>query len=718
MKIFELHFNPSPREDLIFDSFCYEPENIYEKRLGSLLVVGELKNALPQNVRFFDNLANFLKKQYYSSPVKFSPETSLRECLKKSNEFLEKIVKSGDVSWLGNLNSVVLALTPHQKKWWGVNFTKTGDIKILLLRAGGIIDMGKNLEFQDIEPYPLKIFGNIVSGKLVEGDMVLVLTKDIFSVFAESQNIPAAPWQKSKKEKGSTGSLRLIEQIAQITASNGDEERKLKEILKSKEKELLRVSGICLLCILTKEVWSEEKKPKIFSFQKEAERFSILQVFYPAVKEINLFFTRRCARVINEFKILKSGFSKALTKLKEATKKLLKFKKPETEPKTKKPRIKISLRHFRIELSDNLKKNLISVFLLFFFLILGFFIFKREEETKLKKYQITLTTVRENISQADNFLFLKNEGKAFNILKEARQKILPLAERKSAIQKEAISLKNSLEEKLEKVSKLEKISNPELFFEFNQKEFIPQKMIRSGRNLYFYNSFAENIYKLTPGAEKNVFKTDQKFSEAASINNTLLFFKKPGMVFLLKGERFEQPLSLETPYPDFIPNDFTIFQSNLYFLDGKNGEIIKYPYLGNLEWGPPQIWLKPNEAKPAPHRNGVSGAGSMAIDGSVWILNDDNTISRYFGGEFQNSLTLDFFPFLKDLSKIASQSEFLYLLEPVQKRLIVLNKTGEIQKQFQSEEFDNLKDFAVSENDRIIWLLNGTKIYKILLSTF
>ncbi|GAI13815.1 unnamed protein product, partial [marine sediment metagenome] len=49
MQVFELHFNPKLKEDQIFDSFVYEPENIYEKNLGSLYVIGELRNAL----RFF-----------------------------------------------------------------------------------------------------------------------------------------------------------------------------------------------------------------------------------------------------------------------------------------------------------------------------------------------------------------------------------------------------------------------------------------------------------------------------------------------------------------------------------------------------------------------------------------------------------------------------------------------------------------------------------------
>jgi hypothetical protein len=692
MKVFELHFNPRQAKtepDLIFDSFCYEPGNVYEKRLGSLFVVGELKNALPQNLRFLDNLANFLKKQYYSAPVRFSPEVALKEGLKKTNEFLEKIMKSGDVSWLGNLNSVILALIPRQKKWWEVNFTKIGDIKILLLRNGEIIDIGKNLEFQEIEPYPLKIFGNIVSGKLIEGDIILIATKDIFSVFADPPQKFGGIHKKPKRGESFPRSLNLIEQIAVIAPF--EEEKKLKEILKTKEKELLKTSGICLLCFLTKEEWVADKKPKIFTYQREAERFSILQAFQP---------------VVDTFKGLKLRFLKNLAKLKEVPRKLFKLKKPKIKAKIKKPKIKIPLRHFRIELTDNLRKNLISLLLLIILLISGFFIFKREEQIKLKEYKLILTTVNQDISQADNFLLLKNQEKAFSILKKAWQELLPLAERKSAIQKEAISLKNSLEEKLEKISKLEKIPDPKLFFEFDQKEFVPQKMVFFNGDLYFYNSFADNVYKLSPVAEKIVLQTDKKFNKAESMDNALLFFQKPNLIFFLKDNNFEGPIPLKLPYPDFSPNNLATFMSNLYFLDEKKGEILKYP--APLEQGKdsPQLWLNPTTKK-------VIDAKSMTIDGSLWILNNDNTISRYFGGELKETINLNLFPFPKNFKKIVAIGGYLYILEPDEKRIILIDQNGKLIKQIFSQKFNNLLDFAVSENGKTIWLLNNNTIYQI-----
>ena len=64
MKIFELYFNPKTKEDKIFESFCFNPENIYEKKLGNLYMVGELSNALPQNINFLNNIASVIKKEY------------------------------------------------------------------------------------------------------------------------------------------------------------------------------------------------------------------------------------------------------------------------------------------------------------------------------------------------------------------------------------------------------------------------------------------------------------------------------------------------------------------------------------------------------------------------------------------------------------------------------------------------------------------------------
>ena len=288
MQIFDLHFNPKAREDCFFNSFVYEPEHIYEKKLGGLYITGELKNALPQNIRFLDNVARAIKGRYYNLSFK-TPERAISEGLKKSNEFFQEEVKKDNVSWLGNLNLSVLSLKDSH-----LIFTKTGDLKILLLRGGQITDIGKNLDLQEIDPYPLKVFLSVVSGKLALNDIVLVQSKEIYDFFCKEKIMDK---------------LRLIENF---------DEKKLKEVLPpslfEKRDGAENVSGLCLLLYLGKEI--SAKKPKEILFEKE-KSFSFSEILSPITRPLGkikkkLLFFRKFNK--NDKKIKKQKKSPAAKK--------------------------------------------------------------------------------------------------------------------------------------------------------------------------------------------------------------------------------------------------------------------------------------------------------------------------------------------------------------------------------------------------------------------
>ena len=332
MQVFEFHFNPRLRPpfakasagkqgfggqakepDLIFDSFCYEPENIYERRMGSLYLVGLLKNALPKNLRFLEKLQKVIKEKYYKSTI-LTPEKSLRESLKEANEFLEEIAKRGDVSWLGNLSFAVLAL-----KNFKLNFTKVGEIKIFLLRAGKIIDIDKKLKFQDIEPYPLKIFGNIVSGKLAEGDLILVLTQEIFSAFAEGYGGFNIARSKASKSGDFFYEESILGKILSLTPFT---ETGLKDILNGKKEELSKISGVCLAISLRKEIGYPAKgwvgKREII-LPKTSKEFSLKEVLSPFLKNflriIHTAFLQKGGAGLSELRIKLFGFLSPLFNL-------------------------------------------------------------------------------------------------------------------------------------------------------------------------------------------------------------------------------------------------------------------------------------------------------------------------------------------------------------------------------------------------------------------
>jgi hypothetical protein len=175
MQIFELHFNSKIKEDYLSETFIHKPDNAFEKKLGNLYMVGELNNAIPKkSLELLENIARTIKKNYYSLSEK-SQEKSFFKTLKKANDYLEEEVKNGNVNWLGNLNFASVSLKDSN-----LAFTITGNIRVILLRQGQVVDIGKNLNMQEIDPYPVKIFLNMASGKFLDKDLILIATNEAF----------------------------------------------------------------------------------------------------------------------------------------------------------------------------------------------------------------------------------------------------------------------------------------------------------------------------------------------------------------------------------------------------------------------------------------------------------------------------------------------------------------------------------------------------------
>ena len=627
MKVFEFHFNPKIKPNLIFDSFCYEPENIYEKRVGNLFMVGILKNALPRNQRLIENLAQRIKREYYRV-VHLNPKKAFKEALEEANNFLEEIAKRGDVSWLGNLSFLAMSLKDF--KWF---FSKIGEIKIFLLRGGKAVDIEKKVKLEEIEPYPLRVFASSVSGKLAQGDAVLVLTKEIFDFF-EKEN--------------------LFSHLAKFEKLNGKD---LKEIFERKKEEVLKLSGIILMISLVKEVLPKKRE----TFLKKISPFEI------KLKKFSLPILNRIQKLKKVFKI----------------------------PQIKLPTLKLN-------------KKLIPILGLVFVLAFGYLFARIQEKREIKNYQRILNQIQEKVNEAESFLILKDpklDRKANILLKESLKEISPLVKISKTLpedfENKILALNDEILKNLFELNKIE-ISEPELIFEFDFKEFVPQRMESCGENLYFFNPFSKKIFKLR---EKEIFQIEKEPNFATNFNEQILFFSKKDLsIFSANGERFSA--ILKTPYLDFEPIDFSVFRKNLYFLDKKAGRIVKYDWKGNFEWGDPKIRIE-NE--------NLIGAEGMAIDGAIWILKADNKILKIYAGKIEKGIDLEIFPEKKDFTKIFTLPDlpYLFILEPLQKRIIVLEKTGQIKKQFQSEKFDNLLDFSVSEDGKEIWLLNGLRVYKI-----
>lgn len=66
-------------------------------------------------------------------------------------------------------------------------------------------------------------------------------------------------------------------------------------------------------------------------------------------------------------------------------------------------------------------------------------------------------------------------------------------------------------------------------------------------------------------------------------------------------------------------------------------------------------------------------------------------------------------------SKIFLGATNVYVLDPANKRIVIMNKTGTLMTQYVSGDFAQSTDFAVSETQKIIYVLNGSKLLSVAI---
>jgi len=449
------------------------------------------------------------------------------------------------------------------------------------------------------------------------------------------------------------------------------------------------------LVVLTPEIYDFFKKGKIIdeiekntSTEKVMERISLLQKEkFPHSSGIALVMDHGVSLKEKEIKIInkdrkekfsfKELFSKTFSSLSKIN--IGSFWKKIPSIKVKKPVIE--------------KKPLLLFSLLFGVIFLGFLSIRIEKNIRLNKEREQLALIEEKITHG-------KETNDFFLMEEALFDLESIIKKKKAVESEARDMYISLKEELFALSSREEVE--ELKFIGKTEEINPDQISLINGKIYLFSSSSSKMVILDPEKEEDTsYKLPLEEGVALSSSNGLMLFSPPNtLAFIEKEDSIStKKINLLEENQEFV--SLSSFLGTPYFLDSQ-GRIIRY------SGKEPTEWIKEQEEL-------IEEGISIAIDGSIFALTSENKIYRYHKGEKKESVNYSIFPSPKAKTKVyTSPEEPLFLLESEEKRITILNKNGEIVTQLFNEEFKNLKDIALTEEEKI-YLLLGKEVYLLEL---
>lgn len=626
MQVFEFYFNPKARKDRFFEVFSLEPEKDFSR--GSLYLVGELANTLPQNSGLLQKFAKVVSHEYSSSPTVKSQDAFFRMLLKKANDFFSQELHRGNVDWLGNLHLALLYVKNSGKRS-SVMFAKTGGIKAFMARGTNVVDLGKNLQSSS---HGAELFASSVSAHAFAEDKIVVLTKDVCDALA--------------KENG-------LSDLSTLSHA-----KRFQMFLKQREKMFSRLSGI-LFAVLMEEFISQSPP---------------------------LYFLKR------------NLFSLKLPRIQIPISRLLRFPISSLIGKLRLPTLQTGV----------FKQEVVITAVFLVLLIGGFFTFQGEKKELQRETQTIVLQIRVIQKEGSDALELNDVRSANILLQEAWKKADRHTGKEVPLRETFLALKEELEQQLFLINGIQRVENLSALVDIREEDadLIPQNILLAQGNLYLFNPFSSEIFIFNLEEKKGkAVSTSKAIRYGIPFSGSALFFAEPNMLLRVGADAKIETFELKD-LPSF--GGIAGFDKNLYVFNFQQGEIVKYEDpLGNASV--PSVWMNEESLKKP------IGARSVAIDGNVWVLVQDNTLQRYFGGLWQEDVKPLVFPLLKGATrvKVFPGLPYVYVLDPSESRVVLFDKAGDLVKQYLIDVPGSLLDFTVSGNGNTLYLLAGSRVFAI-----
>jgi hypothetical protein len=677
-----------------------------ENEKGKIFAILHCKEN-PENEKLIFFLENKIKLYYdYEPPKKekISRENIFEEFLYDLNNDFQKFLKEKRISIDLNKIDLLIGLIHFNKKEGShyLFFSQIGSLESLLIYKNkkGESNIAQIKESTEVDgnKKTFKIFSNIISGRIKNHSTLLFCTSNVLDF------IPLDKIRLIATENDADG---INQEIKKILLEASDDQTfcalttKIKKKEKKKEKKQFNLSFI-----------KKPKKKIPEKYEKISENTNISPVTNNKEKEETTIFEHAGEKKFSPPK--KYSLLSPYYTLKYLLKKTYSFFKY------------ILTGRIFIDILKKLKnipsyykklpilrKSLLiaSIILIAFFVqSIGHLKQERIKEDKFKYYQELLGQIEGKKNELEASLIYNSQEKAAETLLSIEDLISKLPQDSEEQKQKLLEIKNQIKKLSFKTKLIKEIENVKELVDYSKLTNSPVNSSMLIDNIIYGITEDNNLLEMKL-SDLSVEKKDQ--GQLNLPKATALILSRDNFIVVHENNKFSRindgkikPIDIKFPENNTNINYSNIYGDNLYTLSQETNKIYKHlPSGEDFAIGKP--WLT--------EESNLNKAVSMSIDGSIYVLKSDGNILNFFKGKqqgfnFENTNTL-----LTGGNRILTNanSDYVYVLDSLGKKIAVINKSGKLITQYYSENFINSKDLMIDENNKKIYILANNKIFEI-----
>lgn len=333
-----------------------------------------------------------------------------------------------------------------------------------------------------------------------------------------------------------------------------------------------------------------------------------------------------------------------------------------------------------------------------------------ENEAEQKNYTEISSLIEQKQNKADASLLYSDEDGAKKLYEEIKELLNELPEETE----EQIKQHQEFEEKytafLEKIRNVIRVDEPERISDLKNllSGSDPLNMELIGNKLYLGDTSQKSLYNIDLDDDLATVITDTRDRIESlgicAVNENMIYYFNNDLITQFNADN-DEFLNLSINPGDANVSSAAIFRNRLYLSDVKNGQILRFNLNGS-SYSAPYAWINNN--------TDLSGAVSMAIDGDIYLLFENGELLKYYRGDLSTFKLEAIDPPLENGNKLRADQEGdnIYILDKNENRIVVFDKQGQFIYQLKYPGLSDLKDFVVDIENKLVYLLNGTQVYK------